>query len=86
MNDPEKHPLAWSVGCVVAVIVSIAVYTGWFWILFWTVAHVVLAALGFYYAVQWNLVCGKRYKPFLDPKLKSSVNIVIQKMIVSHEV
>ncbi|RUS75250.1 hypothetical protein EGW08_016985, partial [Elysia chlorotica] len=81
MSDPGKHPLAWSVGAVGTAVVSFAIYTGWFWTLFWTIAHIVLAALGFYYAVQWNLVCGKRYKPQLNPKLKSSVNIVIQKII-----
>ncbi|GFS11728.1 sorting nexin-25 [Elysia marginata] len=81
MAEPGKHPLAISVGGVAAAVVSVTVYTGWFWTLFWIVAHVVLAFLGFYYAVQWNLVCGKRYKPQLNPKLKSSVNIIIQKMI-----
>lgn len=81
MNEAGKHPLAMSVGGVAVAIASVAVYTGWFWTLFWTAAHVVFASLGFYYAVQWNLVCGKRYKPQMSPHLKSSVNIVIQKMM-----
>ncbi|GFN79491.1 sorting nexin-25-like [Plakobranchus ocellatus] len=81
MSELRKHSLALGFGAVAAAIISAAVYSGWFGILFWTLVHVVFAALGFYYAVQWNLVCGKRYKPQLDGSLTSSVSVVIQKMM-----
>ena len=70
------------VGSVTAAVVAVAYLTGWFSFLFWLVAHIVVAALGFYYAVQWNLVCGKNYKPVLNAKQKNAVNIIVQKMLV----
>ncbi|XP_012936489.1 sorting nexin-25 [Aplysia californica] len=68
-------------GSVVFAVASAAYLTGWFWTLFWLVAHIAVACLGFYYAVQWNLVCGKDYKPPVNAKQKSAIKIIIQKML-----
>ncbi|XP_059174866.1 sorting nexin-25-like [Physella acuta] len=78
MND-----LQWLAATVGVGALSAAVYTGWFWFLLWLAVHAVLACLAFFYALQWNLVCGKNYvsRSTPDPKVKSAVTIIIQKMM-----
>ncbi|CAG5115635.1 unnamed protein product [Candidula unifasciata] len=69
-----------AVGAVVTV-GSVAVYSGWLWTLTWVTIYLLVAGLGFYYAVQWNLVRGKNYKPAVSHKDKNTLNIIIRKMV-----
>ncbi|BFZ09619.1 hypothetical protein BsWGS_12658 [Bradybaena similaris] len=69
-----------SSAAVVLVFVA-AVYSGWLWTITWALVYLVVAGLGFYYAVQWNLVRGKNYKPNVCHQEKNAINIIIKKMV-----
>ena len=63
---------------VMVAFVGVAYVTGWLSFLFWLVVHLLFAILGFYYAVQWNLVCGKNYKPTIKPQPNNAINTIIK--------
>ncbi|CAL1530899.1 unnamed protein product, partial [Lymnaea stagnalis] len=77
------HGLQYFTMAAVVAILSTSLYTGWFWWLIWILAHIMLACVGFYYAVQWNLVFGKNYNSSQQraKKLQTyAVNMIIKKM------
>ncbi|KAK0043037.1 sorting nexin-25 [Biomphalaria pfeifferi] len=76
----QVHYVALSVG---VVLLSIIFYCEWMWNFLWIIFHIIIFSLGFYYAVQWNLLSSKMYEYTPNPIAlkKSAVNTVIRKMI-----
>ncbi|KAH9513971.1 hypothetical protein Btru_031869 [Bulinus truncatus] len=64
-------------------VLSITIFSGWIWCLFWFAAYLTIIFLGFFYAVHWNLVYGINftYKPSPDSSKTLVVNKIIKKMM-----